>query len=216
MKTFPKPLTAREEREWLERYQEGDQEARATLIERNMRLVAHVAKKYQNTDYDMEDLLSVGTIGLIKAVNTFHTDRGSRLATYAAKCVENEILMLLRANKKYSKEVSLFEPIGVDKDGETVSLVDVIEMENKEALETIILSQDIKELYDAFDHCLRDTEKKVIGMRYGLYGGKEHTQREIADMLGISRSYVSRIEKKSIEKLRMEFEKNNKKSGIIK
>lgn len=190
MKTFPKPLTAREERECLERYQEGDQEARATLIERNMRLVAHVAKKYQNTDYDMEDLLSVGTIGLIKAVNTFHTDRGSRLATYAAKCVENEILMLLRANKKYSKEVSLFEPIGVDKDGETVSLVDVIEMENKEALETIILSQDIKELYDAFDHCLRDTEKKVIGMRYGLYGGKEHTQREIADMLGISRSYV--------------------------
>ena len=184
MKTFPKPLTAREERECLERYQEGDQEARATLIERNMRLVAHVAKKYQNTDYDMEDLLSVGTIGLIKAVNTFHTDRGSRLATYAAKCVENEILMLLRANKKYSKEVSLFEPIGVDKDGETVSLVDVIEMENKEALETIILSQDIKELYDAFDHCLRDTEKKVIGMRYGLYGGKEHTQREIADMLG--------------------------------
>lgn len=216
MKTFPKPLTAREERECLERYQEGDQEARATLIERNMRLVAHVAKKHQNTDYDMEDLLSVGTIGLIKAVNTFHTDRGSRLATYAAKCVENEILMLLRANKKYSKEVSLFEPIGVDKDGETVSLVDVIEMENKEALETIILSQDIKELYDAFDHCLRDTEKKVIGMRYGLYGGKEHTQREIADMLGISRSYVSRIEKKSIEKLRMEFEKNNKKSGIIK
>ena len=216
MKTFPKPLTAREERECLDRYQEGDQEARATLIERNMRLVAHVAKKYQNTDYDMEDLLSVGTIGLIKAVNTFHTDRGSRLATYAAKCVENEILMLLRANKKYSKEVSLFEPIGGDKDGETVSLVDVIEMENKEALETIILSQDIRELYDAFDHCLRDTEKKVIGMRYGLYGGKEHTQREIADMLGISRSYVSRIEKKSIEKLRMEFEKNNKKSGIIK
>ena len=216
MKTFPKPLTAREERECLDRYQEGDQEARATLIERNMRLVAHVAKKYQNTDYDMEDLLSVGTIGLIKAVNTFHTDRGSRLATYAAKCVENEILMLLRANKKYSKEVSLFEPIGVDKDGETVSLVDVIEMENKEALETIILSQDIRELYDAFDHCLRDTEKKVIGMRYGLYGGKEHTQREIADMLGISRSYVSRIEKKSIEKLRMDFEKNNKKSGIIK
>ena len=216
MKTFPKPLTAREERECLERYQEGDQEARATLIERNMRLVAHVAKQYQTTDYDMKDLLSAETIGLIKAVNTFHTDRGSRLATYAAKCVENEILMLLRANKKYSKEVSLFEPIGVDKDGETVSLVDVIEMENKEALETIILSQDIKELYDAFDHCLRDTEKKVIGMRYGLYGGKEHTQREIADMLGISRSYVSRIEKKSIEKLRMEFEKNNKKSGIIK
>lgn len=207
MKTFPKPLTAREERECLLRYQEGDQEARATLIERNMRLVAHVAKKYQNTDYDMEDLLSVGTIGLIKAVNTFHTDRGSRLATYAAKCVENEILMLLRANKKHSREVSLFEPIGVDKEGETVSLVDVIEMENKETLETIILSQDIKELYDAFDKSLRDNEKTVIGMRYGLYGGKEHTQREIADLLGISRSYVSRIEKKAIEKLRGEFKR---------
>ena len=202
--------------ECLKKMKDGDLEAKKELTLRNMRLVAHVAKKYQNSDEDMEDLISIGTIGLIKAVNTFHTDRGSRLATYAAKCVENEILMLLRANKKYSKEVSLFEPIGVDKDGETVSLVDVIEMENKEALETIILSQDIKELYDAFDHCLRDTEKKVIGMRYGLYGGKEHTQREIADMLGISRSYVSRIEKKSIEKLRMEFEKNNKKSGIIK
>lgn len=200
----------REERECLERYQEGDQEARATLIERNMRLVAHVAKKYQNTDYDMDDLLSVGTIGLIKAVNTFHMDRGSRLATYAAKCVENEILMLLRASKKHSKEVSLFEPIGVDKEGETVSLVDVIEMENKEALDVIILRQDIKELYDAFDRCLKDTEKEVIAMRYGLRGEKEHTQREIADMLGISRSYVSRIEKKAIEKIRGEFDRHGK------
>ena len=208
MKTFPKPLTAREERECLERYQEGDQEARATLIERNMRLVAHVAKKYQNTDYDMEDLLSVGTIGLIKAVNTFHTDRGSRLATYAAKCVENEILMLLRANKKYSKEVSLFEPIGVDKDGDTVSLVDVIEMDNKETLDTMILKQDVKELYEAFESCLTETEKTVLGMRYGLYRGKEHTQREIAGKLGISRSYVSRIEKKAIEKIRTEFAKH--------
>lgn len=207
MKTFPKPLTAREERECLERYKDGDQEARTVLIERNMRLVAHVVKKYQYTDHDTEDLLSVGTIGLIKAVNTFNADRGSRLATYAAKCVENEILMLLRANKKYSKEVSLFEPIGVDKDGEAVSLVDVIEMENKETLETIILKQDVKELHTAFDKCLKDNEKKVIAMRYGLYGGKEFTQREIADMLGISRSYVSRIEKKAIERLRKEFEK---------
>lgn len=208
MKTFPKPLTASEEREYLERYKEGDQEARSVLIERNMRLVAHVVKKYQNTDYDNEDLLSVGTIGLIKAVNTFKTDRGSRLATYAAKCVENEILMLLRAHKKYSKEVSLFEPIGVDKDGETVSLVDVIEMDNKEVLETLIVKQDVRELYDAFEVCLKDNEKTVIGMRYGLFGGKEYTQREIADMLGISRSYVSRIEKKAIEKLRKEFDKN--------
>lgn len=193
MKTFPKPLTAREEREYLERYKEGDQEARSILIERNMRLVAHVVKKYQYTDHDMEDLLSVGTIGLIKAVNTFNVDRGSRLATYAAKCVENEILMLLRANKKYSKEVSLFEPIGVDKDGEAVSLVDVIEMENKETLETIILNQDVKELYHAFEICLRENEKMVIGMRYGLFGKKEHTQREIAELLGISRSYSAVI-----------------------
>lgn len=193
MKTFPQPLNAREEREYLERYKEGDQEARSVLIERNMRLVAHVVKKYQYTDHDMDDLLSVGTIGLIKAVNTFNVDRGSRLATYAAKCVENEILMLLRANKKYSKEVSLFEPIGVDKDGETVSLVDVIELENKEVLEGLILQQEVKELYLAYESCLKDQEKIVISMRYGLFGIKEHTQREIAEKLDISRSYSSVI-----------------------
>lgn len=122
----------------------------------------------------------------------------------------NEILMLLRANKKYSKEVSLFEPIGIDKDGETVSLVDVIEMENKEALETIILKQDIKELYEAFDNCLKDNEKMIIGMRYGLHGGKEYTQREISELMGISRSYVSRLEKKALEKLKAEFDRKGK------
>ncbi len=202
MKTFAKPLNAREERECLERLKEGDQEARMALIEHNMRLVAHVVKKYQYTDYDTEDLLSVGTIGLIKAVNTFNVDRGSRLATYAAKCVENEILMLLRAHKKYSKEVSLYEPIGVDKDGETVSLVDVIEMENRNTLEELILDQDIKELYQAFKKCLKPNEQTVVQMRYGLFGSKEYTQREIAQAIGISRSYVSRIEKKAVEKLR--------------
>ena len=155
MKTFPKPLTAREERECLERLKEGDQEARMALIEHNMRLVAHVVKKYQYTDYETEDLISVGTIGLIKAVNTFKVDRGSRLATYAAKCVENEILMLLRAHKKYSREVSLYEPIGVDKDGETVSLVDVIEADSRNTLEELILDQDILELYGAFKQCLK-------------------------------------------------------------
>jgi len=208
LKTFPKPLSAREEKEYLERCKEGDQSARDVLIERNMRLVAHVVKKYQSPDYDMEDLLSVGTIGLIKAVNTFKVDKGSRLATYAAKCVENEILMLLRASKKLSKEVSLFEPIGVDKDGEAVSLVDIIEMDNKETIDTMILKQDVKELYEAFESCLTDTEKTVIRMRYGLYRGKEHTQREIAGQLGISRSYVSRIEKRALEKIRGEFEKH--------
>ncbi len=205
MKTFPQPLTAREEREYLERYKEGDQEARAILIQRNMRLVAHVIKKYQGTDYEMEDLLSVGTIGLIKAVNTFNIDKGSRLATYAAKCVENEILMLFRAGKKYSRDVSIYEPIGTDKDGETVSLVDVLEVEGKETLDCIILKQDIRKLYEAYEENLKETEKTVIRMRYGLFGSKEHTQREIAAILGISRSYVSRIEKKAIEKLRQSF-----------
>ena len=171
-----------------------------------MRLVAHVAKKYQNTDYDAEDLLSVGSIGLIKAVNSFHMDRGSRLATNAAKCIENEILMLLRASKKYTREVSLYEPIGVDKDGEAVSLVDVIEMENREVLEDLILDQDIKELYEAYQSCLKEQEKEVIGMRYGLFGKQPRTQREIASALGISRSYVSRIEKKALGKLREKFE----------
>ncbi len=206
MKTFPKPLSPGEEKLWLERCLKGDKEARNILIERNMRLVAHVAKKYQNTDYDMEDLLSVGTIGLIKAVNSFHTDRGSRLATYAAKCIENEILMLLRASKKYTREVSLYEPIGVDKDGEAVSLVDVIEMENKEVLEELILDQDIQELYEAYQSCLKGQEKEVIGMQYGLFGREPRTQREIASVLGISRSYVSRIEKKALGKLREKFE----------
>ncbi len=200
MKTFPNPLTPAKERECLERLKEGDQEARRLLIEHNMRLVAHVVKKYQYTDYDTEDLLSVGTIGLIKAVNTFKPDRGSRLATYAAKCVENEILMLLRSHKKYSREVSLYEPIGVDKDGESIHLVDVIQMENEDVLEQMILDQDVRELYQAYKTCLNDNEKQVVRMRYGLFGGKEYTQREIAQAMGLSRSYISRIEKRGLEK----------------
>lgn len=208
MKTFPKPLSHGEEKLYLKRCKEGDQTARNMLIEHNMRLVAHVVKKYQCQEYDTEDLLSAGTIGLIKAVNTFDADKGSRLATYAARCVENEILMLLRAGKKRAKEVSLFEPIGTDKDGETVSLVDVIEMENPRTIDQLILDQDIKELYEAFDECLTESEKQVIAMRYGLFKGKEHTQREVAAVLGISRSYVSRIEKKAIGKMRDVFEKH--------
>ena len=207
MKTFPKPLSHGEEKLYLKRCKEGDQTARNMLIEHNMRLVAHVVKKYQCQDYDTEDLLSAGTIGLIKAVNTLELHNGTRLATYAARCLENEILMLLRAGKKRAKEVSLFEPIGTDKDGETVSLVDVIEMENPKTIDQLILDQDIKELYQAFDQKLTENEKQVISMRYGLFKGKEHTQREVAGVLGISRSYVSRIEKKAIGKLREEFEK---------
>ena len=207
LKTFPQPLTAREEREYLKRYKEGDREAKNVLINRNMRLVAHVIKKYQSSDYEMEDLLSVGTIGLIKAVNTYNMDKGSRLATYAAKCVENEILMLFRAGKKFSREVSIYDPIGTDKDGETVSLMDILETEGKEAIEQIILKQDVKDLYAAYEKELKETEKAVIRMRYGLFGSREHTQREVAKQLGISRSYVSRIEKKAIEKLRETFER---------
>lgn len=207
MKTFPQPLTAREEREYLERYKNGDMEAREILINRNMRLVAHIIKKYQGTDHEMEDLLSVGCIGLIKAVNTFNPDKGSRLGTYAAKCVENEILMLFRAGKKFSKEVSIYEPIGTDKDGETVNLLDVLETNGKEALDQVILKQDIRQLYEAYQESLSDMEKTVIRLRYGLFDSQEHTQREIAGELGISRSYVSRIEKKAIEKLRNAFSK---------
>ena len=202
MKTFPQPLSAREEREYLERYKEGDREAREVLIHRNMRLVAHIVKKYQGTDYETQDLLSVGAIGLIKAVDTFNPDKGSRLGTYAAKCVENEILMLFRAGKKYSKEVSIYEPIGTDKDGETVSLMDVLEQEGKEALEQVILNQDVRNLYESIEKNLNDTEKTVIRMRYGLFDSNEYTQREVAKVLGISRSYVSRIEKKAMEKLK--------------
>ena len=202
MKTFPQPLSAREEREYLERYKEGDREAREVLIHRNMRLVAHIVKKYQGTDYETEDLLSVGAIGLIKAVDTFNPDKGSRLGTYAAKCVENEILMLFRAGKKYSKEVSIYEPIGTDKDGETVSLMDVLEQEGKEALEQVILNQDVRNLYESIEKNLNDTEKTVIRMRYGLFDSNEYTQWEVEKVLGISRSYVSRIEKKAMEKLK--------------
>ena len=207
MKTFPNPLTPAKERECLERLKDGDQEARRLLIEHNMRLVAHVVKKYQYTDYDTEDLLSVGTIGLIKAVSTFKPDRGSKLATYAAKCVENEILMLMRSHKKYSREVSLYEPIGVDKDGESINLVDVIQMENEDVLEKMILDQDVRELYQAYRVCLNDNEKQVVRMRYGLFGGKEYTQREIAQAMGLSRSYISRIEKRGLEKIRKEMRK---------
>lgn len=205
MNTFPKPLSAEEEWTRLEQYRNGSEEAKAVLIERNLRLVAHVVKKYQYTDYETEDLLSVGTIGLIKAVNTFRADRGSRLATYAAKCVENEILMMLRAGRKRARDVSLYDTIGTDKDGETVSLMDVLEADEIQALDTIIMEQDVKELYQAYETCLKDTEKQVIRMRYGLFGSREHTQREVAAVLGISRSYVSRIEKRAVEKLREAF-----------
>ena len=200
MQTFPKPLTPGEERACLERLQEGDREARDILIERNLRLVAHVAKKYQGTDYETEDLLSVGTIGLIKAVNSFDSGKG-RLATYACRCIDNELLMMLRSRKKLSREVSLYEPIGQDKEGNAIHLLDVIEEKQKDVVEDLELDRNIRRLFLALDHCLTEREYRILVMRYGILGCKEHTQQEVGDVLGISRSYVSRMEKRALHKL---------------
>lgn len=205
MKTFPEPLTASEERYYLQKYTEGDLEAKHILIERNLRLVAHIVKKYQHLDEDPEDLLSIGTIGLIKAVSTFNLEKGNRLATYAARCIENEILMMLRGKKKTSKEVSLYEPIGTDREGNEIQLFDVIESDEEDAPSKVALKGDIKMLYEKVSSELSPRERLVLKMRYGLYEGEEYTQREIARQLGISRSYVSRIEKSAIEKLRTFF-----------
>lgn len=205
MKSFPKPLTAAEERRYLQKYTEGDLEAKHILIERNLRLVAHVVKKYQHLDEDPEDLLSIGTIGLIKAVVTFNPTKGNRLATYAARCIENEILMMLRSKKKTSREVSLYEPIGTDKEGNEIQLFDIIETQEDDAQTKIALKDDIAILYEKVASELSPRERLVLKMRYGLYNGEEYTQREIAEQIGISRSYVSRIEKSAIEKLRAFF-----------
>ena len=197
MKTFLSPLTMEQESECLKKMKNGDLEARNELIERNMRLGAHVAKKYQNPEDEMEDLISIGTIGLIKAVETYKEDYGSRLATYAARCIDNELLMHFRAKKKTSKEVSLYEPIGTDKEGNQIQLLDVVEL----------LEQDrkVRRLNEIIPQTLSGRELFIIINRYGLYGKKTMTQREIARKLGISRSYVSRIEKRAIEKLRQAF-----------
>lgn len=202
MKTFPPPLSAEEERIYLQKYIEGDLEAKHILIERNLRLVAHVIKKYQHLDEDMEDLISIGTIGLIKAIVTFNPDKNNRLGTYAARCIENEILMMLRSKKKTSKEISLYEPIGTDREGNEIQLYDIIEMDDDDAYSKIALKDDIKTLYQKLESILSPRERLVLKMRYGLYNQEEYTQREIASQLGISRSYVSRIEKSAIEKLR--------------
>ena len=202
MKSFPPSLSAEEEQYYLQRYLEGDLEAKHLLIERNLRLVAHVIKKYQHLEENPEDLISIGTIGLIKAIITFNPERNNKLGTYAARCIENEILMLLRTKKKYSKEVSLYEPIGTDRDGNEIQLFDIIEADEADAQTKITLKDDIRLLYEKLESELSPRERLVLKMRYGLYNQEEYTQREIADQLGISRSYVSRIEKSAIEKLR--------------
>ena len=202
MKSFPPSLSAEEEQYYLQKYLEGDLEAKHILIERNLRLVAHVIKKYQHLEENPEDLISIGTIGLIKAIITFNPEKNNKLGTYAARCIENEILMLLRTKKKHSKEVSLYEPIGTDRDGNEIQLFDIIESDDADAQTKITLKDDIRLLYEKLESELSPRERLVLKMRYGLYNQEEYTQREIADQLGISRSYVSRIEKSAIEKLR--------------
>ena len=208
MKTFQQPLSTAEEAHYIQVLQQGNNDeaakAREILIERNLRLVAHIAKKYQNVDEDMEDLISIGTIGLIKAISSFEAGKG-KLSTYASRCIDNELLMLLRSKKKSSREVSLFEPIGTDKEGNEINLLDIIEHEQEDVTEQMALCDNIKKMAGLLDKVLTDREREIIFLRYGLVTGKEVTQREIGDMLHISRSYVSRIEKKALQKLREEF-----------
>ena len=206
MKSFPQHLTASEEREYMQRYTEGDLEAKHILIERNLRLVAHIVKKYQTYEEETEDLLSIGTIGLIKAVVTFNPDKCVRLGTYAARCIENEVLMYLRSKRKSSRDISLYEPIGTDREGNEIQLFDIIETEEEDAHHKVELGEDIRRLYQKVESELSPRERTVLKMRYGLYNEEEYTQREIAGQLGISRSYVSRIEKSAIEKLRKHFQ----------
>lgn len=202
MKTFLSPLTPEQESDCLKRVKTGDAAAKKELTLRNMRLVAHVAKKYQNAEEDMEDLISIGTIGLIKAIATYKEDYGSRLATYAARCIDNELLMHFRAKKKTSKEVSLYEPIGTDKEGNQIQLLDVVESDEVDVVEDMERRQQIGKVLYLVPKVLSDREQFIIVNRYGLFGSKPMTQREISTNLGISRSYVSRIEKRALEKLR--------------
>jgi len=209
--SFPQPLSPSEEQYYLKRLQEGDEEARRILIERNLRLVAHVIKKFENTCEEKEDLISIGTIGLIKAVNTFQPGKGVRLATYAAKCVQNEILMHLRMIKKNKNDVSLHEPVGVDKDGNEITLIDILGSDPEKVfdeVELILLEEKLKRVLKK----LKSRERKVLILRYGLGGRKRYTQKEVAKDLGISRSYVSRIEKKILLKVAeeiMQFEEHS-------
>ena len=205
MKTFQQPLTAGEEAYYIRLLREGtveeSRQAREILVERNLRLVAHIAKKYQNVEEDMEDLISIGCIGLIKAVNSFDSGKG-RLATYACRCIDNELLMMLRTKRKSNRETSLYEPIGTDREGNEICLYDVIESDEEDACMQLALKNDISLLYEKLESVLTDREQLILKKRYGLYGEKEYTQKEVAASLGISRSYVSRIEKGAIQKLR--------------
>lgn len=213
MRAFPKPLSAEEEKDCLARCLAGDKKAREELIERNLRLVAYIAKKYNTGDKDLEDLISIGTIGLIKGIDSFDESKKIRLATYAARCIDNELLMMLRSEKKTAKDVYLYDSIGKDKEGNEINLIDVIEYHDEDVVERVMMEEHISKLADAMEHALSEREKEIIYLRYGLCGRKEITQREIAKKYQISRSYVSRIEKKALTKLRKYYEKRKGVSG---
>ncbi|MBR3796673.1 MAG: RNA polymerase sporulation sigma factor SigK [Clostridia bacterium] len=203
---FPKPLAREEEARLIEQMTQGDTQARETLIEHNLRLCAHIARKYTVPGCDQDDLISIGTVGLIKGVNTFKSGSGTQLSTYCARCIENEILMCLRASQKRKGEVSLQDPIGTDSEGNEITLIDVLGTDEDEVhgqVERRVSLQSVRRLVDT---CLRGRERTVIEMRYGLLDGRVYAQQEVADRLGISRSYISRIEKKAMQQLREAFE----------
>ena len=206
MRSFKKPLKAEEERKYLKMYRDGDETAKEKLIEHNLRLVAHIVKKYNSQDRDLDDLISIGTIGLIKAVNTFDEKKGGRLVTYAARCIENELLMMLRQEKKLLREVSLYEPIGTDQEGNHISLLDIICTDEAAMIEQFIHRHYLGQLGGMVDRLSDPREKELIIKRYGLMGGEPRTQKEVAAELGISRSYVSRIEKRALQKLKECYE----------
>lgn len=208
MKSFAKPLTQDEEQQMLRAYHDGDMNAKNILIEKNMRLVAHMTKKYSVPERDISDLISVGTIGLIKAINSFNPDKGIRLATYAAKCIDNELLMMLRTERKTSREVSLYEPVGKDKEGNEISIIETVSCEPVDIVADMVFNQRVDVIEKSIDSVLSEREAYIIRHRFGLMGNEELTQSQIADNLGISRSYVSRIEKKSLEKLKKVLEDN--------
>ena len=202
MQSFPKPLSAKEEKECIARFKAGDSEARDCLIIRNLRLVAYIARKYNTGDRDLDDLISIGTIGLIKGIDSFDESKNIRLATYAARCVENELLMMMRSDKKTSRDMYLYDSIGSDKEGNEINLLDIIEYEDEDVVERIMKDGYIMKLDWVMKRVLTNREYDVIQLRYGLNGNDEWTQREIAEKYGISRSYVSRIEKCALNKIR--------------
>lgn len=204
---FPEPLSPEEEKYYLDKFMEGDENARNILIERNLRLVAHICKKYNIPNMEQDDLISIGTIGFIKGINTFKPDKNVKLATYASRCIENEILMFLRSNKKLGAEVYLNEPIGKDKDNNEITLIDILENDEKSIEEEIDFKLKLKNTYQKIKEVLKEREQIVINLRFGLGGKKPKTQNEVAEIMGISRSYVSRIEKKAIGKLTNEISK---------